>query len=325
MAQEGDYAGGALNGEAGVRTTARVAEALAAGSAVVALESSVLAQGLPIPANREAAERMTRAVEHEGAVAAITAVVAGIPTLGLSGEELELFLERTGIRKVSARDIPVCSAQKAHGATTVAASLCVAGARNVDVFATGGIGGVHRGAPFDESADLAELARTPMVVVCAGAKSILDLPATLERLETLGVTVVGYGTDELPGFFTRGTGLPLTARADTPEEVAEIYLASRKLGRRQAILVAQPPPENVALAARVVDEAVSHALDDARARGIMGAQTTPFLLGRVLEATAGGSLAANLGLLEENARLAARIAQVLATRRRSQGKRGVTA
>ena len=325
MAEEDASAGGALTSESAVRATDRVAEALAAGSAVVALESSVLAQGLPIPANRDAAVRMNGAVEGEGAVPAITAVVSGVPTLGLSEEELERFLERTGIRKVSARDIAACCAQGASGATTVAASLCIAGAKNIDVFATGGIGGVHRDAPFDESADLAELARTPMVVVCAGAKSILDLPATLERLETLGVTVVGYQTDELPGFFTRGTGLKLTARADTPEEVAEIYLASRRLGRMQAILVTQPPPEGVALPAKLVDDAVRHALDDARVAGIMGAQTTPFLLGRVLEATAGGSLAANLGLLEENARLAARIAVVLAARKRSAQKGGVTA
>ncbi len=285
-----------------------VADALAAGRPVVALESSVLAQGLPVPSNRDAADRMTGAVVREGAVPAITAVVRGEVALGITPEELERFLARDGVRKVSARDLPVAVAQKADGATTVAASLCIAVAGGVSVFATGGIGGVHRGAPFDESADLAELARSPIVVVCAGAKSILDLPATLERLETLGVTVVGYGTDELPGFFTRTTGLRLTARADTPAEIADIHRAARALGRPQATLVVQPLPEAVALPRELVDGAVAEALDEAALTGVTGAATTPFLLGAVLRATEGRSLLANLGLLEQNAALAARIA-----------------
>ncbi len=296
-----------------VRMTAAAAQALAAGRPLVALESSVLAQGLPIPANREAAQSMTSAVEREGAVAAITAVVRGRATLGLEPDELERFLAREGVRKVSARDLPVAMTQGADGATTVAASLCIAQAAGAQVFATGGIGGVHRNAPFDESADLAELARTPMIVVCAGAKSILDLPATLERLESLGVTVVGYGTDELPGFFTAGTGLRLPARADTPEAVAAIHQAARNLGRSQAILVMQPPPTDVALPRELVDGAVDAALARARAEGIRGAATTPFLLAAVLAATDGRSLAANLGLLQANAALAARIAVALAS------------
>jgi pseudouridine-5'-phosphate glycosidase len=294
-----------------VRVVAPVAEALAAGRPVVALESSVLAQGLPIPHNREAAARMVGAVREAGAMPAITAVVRGVATLGLEDEELERFLAREGVRKVAARDLAVAIAQKADGATTVAASLCIARAAGVDVFATGGIGGVHRDAPFDESGDLGELARTPMVVVCAGAKSILDLPATLERLETLGVTVVGYRTDELPGFFTRTTGLRLSARADSPEEVAGIHLATRALGRSQATLVVQPPPEGVALPGELVDRAVTEALSEARASGVTGAATTPFLLGAVLRVTGGRSLLANLGLLEENARLAGLIAASL--------------
>lgn len=304
------------SGRAGfVRVIAEVARALAAGEPVVALESSVLAQGLPIPANREAAERMIACVSRGGALAAITAVVGGIPTMGLEPEDLERFLARTGVRKVSSRDLAVASAQGADGATTVAGSLCIAAAAGVEVFATGGIGGVHRGAPFDESADLGELARTPMIVVCAGAKSILDLPATLERLETLGVAVVGYGTDELPGFFTRTTGLPLTSRADTPDEVAAIHLASRALGRMQATLVVQPLPEDVALDRSVVDGAVAAALAEAEHAGIRGAATTPFLLGAVLRATEGRSLSANLGLLEQNAFLAGAIATALRDRR----------
>lgn len=284
---------------------------------MVALESSVLAQGLPIPANRDAAEGMVSAVETAGAVAAITAVVrgtgAGIPVLGLTSAELERFLAREGVRKVAARDLAVACAQNADGATTVAASLCIASAAGVPVFATGGIGGVHRDAPYDESGDLAELARTPMVVVCAGAKSILDLPATLERLETLGVTVIGYRTDELPGFFTRTSGLRLGARADDVRTIAAAYRASVALGRRQALLVVQPPPEHAALPQALVDDAVAAALSEARASGIRGAAVTPFLLGAVLTATEGRSLPANLALLEENARLAGEIAVELAT------------
>jgi len=294
-----------------LRVLPHVADALAAGRPVVALESSVLAQGLPIPANREAAERMLGAVERAGAIPAVTAVVGGECTLGLKPAELERFLQRTGVRKVGARDLAVACVQQADGATTVAASLCIAGATNVAVFATGGIGGVHRDAPYDESGDLTELARTPMVVVCAGAKSILDLPATLERLETLGVTVVGYRTDELPGFFTRTTGLRLTARADTPAELARIHLASRALKRTQATLVVQAPPVDVALPRDLVDDAVSAALDEARRNGVRGAAVTPFLLAAVERATSGRSLRTNLGLLEENAALAGAIAVAL--------------
>ena len=291
-----------------LRISAPVADAIAARRAVVALESSVLAQGLPIPANRQAATRMNAAVERAGAVPAITAVVRGLPSVGLEEEDLERFLNRDGVRKVSARDLPVACVQKADGATTVAASLCIAGAAGLDVFATGGIGGVHRDAPFDESADLVELARTPMVVVCAGAKSILDVPATLERLESLGVTVVGYRTDEMPGFFTTSTGLRLNARAETPREIAMIHRMSRELGRQQATLVVQPPPAELAMPAELVDEAVVTALEEARRSGIRGAAVTPFLLAAVERATGGRSLETNLGLLEANARLAAEVA-----------------
>jgi len=295
-----------------LRVLSPVADALAWGRPVVALESSVLAQGLPIPANREAADRMTSAAARGGALAAITAVVHGVCTLGLDQEELERFLQRDGIRKVTARDLPVAVAQRADGATTVAASLSIASAAGASVFATGGIGGVHRGAPFDESADLDELARTPMVVVCAGAKSILDLPATLERLESLGVTVIGYDTDEMPGFFTRTTGLRLPARASSAREIADIHRAARILGRAQSTLVVQPPPADVALDAGTVDRAVEQALGEARAGNVRGAAVTPFLLAAVERATGGRSLAANLGLLEENAYLAGAIATELA-------------
>jgi len=198
---------------------------------------------------------MTSAVEGTGAVPAVTAVVRGAPTVGLTADELERFLERDGVRKVSARDLPAAMSSGADGATTVAASLVVAHAAGVQVFATGGIGGIHRNSRYDESADLMELARTPMVVICAGPKSILDLPATWERLETLGIPVVGYQTDELPGFFCAETGIRLDARVETAADIASIYRAHRALGRPQSLLVVQPPPERDALSRRDLEAA----------------------------------------------------------------------
>ena len=303
-----------------LRLTAPVRDARAAGRPIVVLESSVLAQGLPIPSNREAAERMTGAVSAAGAEPAVTAVVRGVPTLGLEPDELERFLAREGVRKVSARDLAAAAVGGHDGATTVAASLALGTLAELPVFATGGIGGVHREAPGsdpttwvrDESADLLELARSPMLCVCAGAKSILDLPGTLERLETLGVPVVGYRTSTLPGFFTVDTGLPVPHRLDTPAELAALYRHHRALGRREAILVVQPPPADVALPRALVEGAVVGALADAAREGIVGPAVTPYLLGAVLRATEGRSLAANLGLLEANARLAAEVAVALA-------------
>lgn len=294
-----------------IRVLPEVQRALDARRPVVALESSVLAQGLPSPQNREAAERMLGAVVRAGAVPAITAVVQGQPTLGLSADELERFLSHAGIGKVSARDIPFVVLRKTDGATTVAASLAIAHLAGCQVFATGGIGGVHRGAPFDESADLAELANTPIAVVCAGAKSILDLPATAERLETLGVPVLGYRTDELPGFFTAHTGIPLGARADTAAEIAELFRAHRALGRRQAVIVVQPPPPEHALSRSAVEDAVKRAITEAGQHGVQGAALTPYLLSELVRLTGGGSLAANLALLEQNASLAGEIAVAL--------------
>ncbi len=296
-----------------LRVLPHIADALRRGAPVVALETSVLSQGLPIPHNADAERRMVAAVEHEGAIAALTAVTGGVATLGLTSLELARFLARDGVRKVSARDLAACIVQNADGATTVAASLALAHAGGVEVFATGGIGGVHRGAPFDESADLHALAHTPVITVCAGAKSILDLPATLERLETLGVPVVGYRTSELPGFFTLGTGLRVPQRAETPEEIARIARTHWALGQRSAILVVQPPPAHAALDQATVDAAVAGAVRDADRTGVSGAALTPFLLGAVLTATDGRSLPANLALLESNAALAARIAVSLAS------------
>ena len=296
-----------------LRVLPHIADAIRRGAPVVALETSVLSQGLPSPHNADAARLMVDAVAREGAVAALTAVAGGLATLGLTSEELARFLARDGVRKVSARDLAACIVQGADGATTVAASLALAHAGGVEVFATGGIGGVHRGAPFDESADLQALANTPVITVCAGAKSILDLPATLERLETLGVPVVGYRTDELPGFFTVNTGLRVPQRAETPEEIARIARTHWSLGQRSAVLVVQPPPSSAALEQETVDAAVAGAVRDAGITGLSGPALTPYLLGAVLVATAGRSLPTNLALLENNASLAARIAVALAS------------
>jgi len=291
-----------------IRVLPEVAAALAARRSVVALESSVLAQGLPIPQNREAAELMTSAVRAAGAVPAITAVVRGAPTVGLEQDDLERFLAREGVRKVSARDVPLAAARKQDGATTVAASLMLAHAVGIEVFATGGIGGVHRDAPYDESADLLELARTPLVVVCAGAKSILDLNATWERLESLGIPVVGYRTDELPGFFTAETGVLLNARVDNVDEIVAAWRAQRSFGRSQSLVVVQPPPAGHALPRDAVETAVTEAQRQAARDGVRGAAVTPYLLAAVTRLTDGISLRANLALLERNAALAGEIA-----------------
>lgn len=297
------------------RSTAVIEAAFTRGGAVVALESSVLAQGLLPPHNRDAAERMLAAVEAAGATPAITSIVKGVPSFGLEPADLERFLARDGVRKVSTRDLGVAIAQRADGATTVAGTLAMCALAGIEVFATGGIGGVHRDAPFDESADLLALARTPVIVVCAGAKSILDLPATLERLETLGVPVIGYGTRELPGFFSMNTGLALTASLETPDQIADAWLAHRAVGCRSAMLVVQPPPAGSALPADVVNDATDAALAAASAAGVRGAAVTPFLLAEIQRRTDGRSVVANLALLENNATLAGRIAVALAAAR----------
>lgn len=297
----------------------RVAEELIAARlarrGIVALESSVLAQGLPVPENAEAARRMTDAVRAAGAVPGITAVVHGELALGLTPDELLRFLRREGVTKVSARDLGLAIARRTDGATTVAASLAIARLAGVPVFATGGIGGVHREPAFDESADLLELARTPAIVVCAGAKSILDLPATLERLETYGVPVVGYRTDELPGFYTASTGLRVPAHADSALEIVEMAIAHWSVAAQpSAVLVVQPPPAAEALPREVVDHAVANAVAEAARLGIRGAALTPHLLAAIADATAGRSMRTNLALLEANAALAGEIASHLAAR-----------
>lgn len=304
-----------------LRVLPHIRRALDAGAPVVALESSVFAQGLPAPENADAARRMVAAAESAGAVVAITAVVRGAPTLGLEPEELERFLRRDGIRKVSARDLGAAVAQCADGATTVAAALALASRAGVTTLATGGIGGVHRelpgaaqhawGGARDESADLDEMAHTQMVVVCTGAKTVLNVQATWERLETLGIPVVGVGTDEFPGFYTARTEIPLTLSVENAQQAADIANAHFALGRTQSVLVVQPPPANVALDGELVEHAVRAALESAGREGVRGAEVTPYLLSAVSRETGGRALAANLGLLESNARLAGEIAVAL--------------
>ena len=295
-----------------VRLLPAIAAALHAGRAVVALESSVFAQGLPIPANADAAVRMVRAVEQAGAVAAIAAVVSGVAAFGLAPADFDRFLRRDGVAKVAARDLALCMARGADGATTVSATLALCAQAGISVFATGGIGGVHREPAYDESADLVELSRTSCIVVCAGAKAILDLPATLERLDTLGVPVVGYRCDELPGFFTTSTGLPLTQRLDSPADIARAFTLHRALGRTGAMLIVQSLSTTDALNGRLVDRAIETALVEARQANVRGAAVTPFLLAAVERETRGRSLTANLALLEQNATLAGQIAVALA-------------
>jgi pseudouridine-5'-phosphate glycosidase len=286
----------------------RVAQALAEHQPVVALESSVFAQGLPIPANADAARRMIAAIERVGAVPAISAVSAGRAVFGLTDDELARFLARDGVMKVSARDIPIAMLQGRDGATTVAGALSLMALSPLCVFATGGIGGVHREPQFDESADLAELARTPAIVVCAGAKSILDLHATMERLESLGVVVVGYRTKEMPGFFFADTGIPIPTTVSSVDEIARLFALQRSLGRQQAVVVMQPPPAEHAVRKAAIERALDTALDDAKRHGVRGGAVTPYLLTAVERATEGRTLAANLALLEANAALAAEIA-----------------
>lgn len=322
-----------MHTEIAVELSPLVNEAIRRRMPIVALESSVLAQGLPIPANRDAAERMQRAVTSRAAVPAIAAISRGRPLLGLSADDLERFLCRDGVRKVSSRDLGVAIVHGDDGATTVAGTLVLARAVGVPVFATGGIGGVHRrlGREIernpqlrDESADLHELARSRVIVVCAGAKSILDLPATWERLETLGIPVIGYRTNELPGFFTAETGISLHVRCDTAAEIVAIARSHWSVGNGQGVLVVQPPPSDCAMSGRELDAVIDDALGEAERKGVEGPQTTPFLLAAVSRLTRGQSLDVNLALLECNAALAADIACALgeekgSTRQRETG------
>jgi pseudouridine-5'-phosphate glycosidase len=286
-----------------------VAAALAENRPVVALESTLLAHGLPWPANLETAQEAEAAVRLGGAVPATIAVWHGTPTVGLSDSQLEELARASGILKAGRRDLGAAVGLKKRAATTVSATMALAHAAGIRVFATGGIGGAHRGNAFDISADLIELARTPVLVVCAGAKSILDLPRTLEILETLGVPVLGYQTNEFPTFYVRSTGsrLPVSARVETPSEAAAVFDAHVRMGGRGAIL-AQSCPADCAISQSEFDDALVRAEAEASEKGIHGAKVTPFLLGRIAELTGGRTLAANRALIVNNAKLAASVA-----------------
>ncbi len=288
-----------------------VAQALDAGAPVVALESTIISHGLPRPENLEVAARIEIAVRAAGAVPATIAVVDGIARIGLDHEALDVIATSDEVAKVSARDLAVVAARKGHGATTVAATAHLAALAGIKVFATGGIGGVHRDAAssWDESADLQTLGRTGITVVCAGVKSILDVGATLERLETIGVAVVGYGTDRFPGFYRPDSGHPLDWRVDTPEEVAAIMAARTALATdRSALVVASPVAEDHSLPAALHDRVLAEGLALAEKVGVRGKDVTPFLLAHFHQATAGASLVVNVDLVLANASLAGHIA-----------------
>ena len=292
-----------------------VAQALRDGRPVVALESTIISHGMPYPKNVETALLVEQTIRDNGAVPATIAVIGGRLKAGLSREEIE-YLGKTGrgVAKASRRDLPALVARGADGATTVATTMIIAALAGIRIFATGGIGGVHRGAEttMDISADLEELAHTPVMVVCAGAKSILDLGLTLEYLETKGVPVIGYGTDELPAFYTRRSGFGVDYRVDSPEELAAFYAAQRGLDYPGGMLVTNPIPEEYAMDKDVIDAAIEQALASAKADGIHGKETTPYLLAKVVELTGGESLESNIQLVLNNAAVAARTAACLA-------------
>ena len=292
-----------------------VAQALADGTPVVALESTIISHGMPYPANVAMAREVEQIVRDGGAVPATIAVLNGIPTVGLSADELEMLGSRDDIRKVSVRDLPYVVATGTHGATTVASTMRIAGLAGIRVFVTGGLGGVHRGGEvsMDVSADLTELSRTEVAVISAGVKSILDIGRTLEVLETLGVPVVGYGTDEFPSFFSRSSGLRTPMRLDTPQEVAGLMRATWGLGLGCGISIANPVPAESEMAHEDIDAVIERALADADERGVTGKDITPYLLGRLVELSDGRSLETNLALVRNNATVGTAIAVAYAT------------
>ena len=291
-----------------------VAEALASGKPVVALESTIISHGMPYPKNVETALLVEQTIRDNGAVPATIAIIGGRLKAGLSHEEIE-YLGKSGrnVAKASRRDLAALVAAGKDGATTVTTTMIIAHMAGISVFATGGIGGVHRGAEttMDISADLEELASTPVMVVCAGAKSILDLGLTLEYLETKGVPVIGYGTDELPAFYTRHSGFGVDYRADSPEQLAGMFKAQKELGMKGGMLVTNPIPEQYAMDKAVIDAAIDQAMKESREQGIHGKETTPFLLAKVVELTGGDSLESNIKLVLNNATLAAKTAAEL--------------
>ncbi len=291
-----------------------VEEAIKKGLPIVAMESTIISHGMPYPQNVETALNCQRICRENGAVPATCAVIGGRLCAGLTDEQID-YLGREGhnVTKASRRDLPMLIAKGMDGATTVAATMITAAAAGIRVFATGGIGGVHRGAEttMDISADLEELAETPVCVVCAGAKSILDLNLTMEYLETKGVPVIGFGTDELPAFYTRKSGIPVPWRSDDPNEIAGAIKASAQLGYPGGMLVVNPIPEEYSMDADVINKAIDDAIEEAKKQGIKGKETTPFLLAKIKDITGGSSLAANIQLVYNNVRLAAKIAAEL--------------
>ena len=288
-----------------------VAAAIAAGKPVVALESTIISHGMPYPQNVETALNVERIIRENGAVPATIAIIGGRLKAGLTAEEIEYFGKKgQTITKASRRDLAVLCARGEDGATTVTTTMIIAHMAGIKIFATGGIGGVHRGAEttMDISADLEELGQTPVMVVCAGAKSILDLGLTLEYLETKGVPVIGFGTKELPAFYTRTSGFQVDYRIDTPEELAKVFKAQHDLGMKGGILVTNPIPEEYAMPLDTINAAIDQAIGECNAQGIHGKETTPFLLARVAELTGGNSLASNIRLVYNNAKIAAQTA-----------------
>ena len=286
----------------------QVAAAVAEGRPVVALESTIISHGMPYPQTVETALNVERIIRQHGAVPATIAIIGGRLKAGLTSEEIEYFGKKgQAIAKASRRDLAVLCARGEDGATTVTTTMIIAHMAGIHVFATGGIGGVHRGAEttMDISADLEELAHTPVMVVCAGAKSILDLGLTLEYLETHGVPVIGFGTEELPAFYTRTSGFKVDYRMDTPQELAAAFKAQNELGLGSGMLVANPIPEEYSMAPDVINQAIDQAVAECESNGVHGKATTPFLLARVAELTGGNSLASNIQLVYNNARLAA--------------------
>ena len=296
--------------------SAEVATALRNGDPVVALESTILTHGMPWPDNAAMARRVEEIIRAQGAVPATIAVIDGTLHIGLADGQLETLARESDALKLSRADLAYALASGATGGTTVAATMMAAAMAGIAVFATGGIGGVHRGAEtsFDISADLGEFTRSPVVVVCAGAKAILDLPKTLEVLETAGVPVVGYGTGELPAFWSRASGLACPLRLDTPREIAELHTLRRQINPGQGMVVANPIPAEDEIPAAEMIPHIERALEEADAEGVAAKAVTPWLLGRILDLTEGRSLKANIALVENNARLAARIAFSLKSR-----------
>ena len=288
-----------------------VRKALDEGKPVVALESTIISHGMPYPKNVETALMVEDEIRKNGAVPATIAIINGRLKAGLTKEEIEYFGKKgTAITKTSRRDIPTIIARKADGATTVAATMIIASLAGIDIFATGGVGGVHRGAEttMDISADLDEFTKTGVLVVCAGAKAILDLPLTLEYLETKGVNVVGYTTDELPAFYTRKSGLKVTWRMDTPEEIAESWKVQKDIYPHTGLLVTNPIPEEYSMDPDYINREIDVAIEEMKKLGIKGKETTPYLLDKIQKLTGGESLEANIKLVLNNAKLASQIA-----------------